>query len=108
LLLSPSASGSTRLAAGAIAGVRAGPGARIVLAACSAAGAESGLSLAFARAGAAAVVAAQGEVDDAAAARWAALFYPALARGLSPAEANREALRGQTGSGTRAWFTVLQ
>jgi CHAT domain-containing protein len=108
LLLSPGAGGEPRLSLEQVGAARLAPGARVVLAACHAASAESGLGLAFLRAGAAAVVAAQGEVDDAAAARWAALFYPALARGLSPAEANREALRGQTGEGPRAWFTVLE
>ena len=108
LLLSAAIGEEPRLPVEQIARAHLSPGTRVVLAACHAASAESGLGLAFLRAGAAVVVAAQGEVDDAAAARWAALFYPALARGLSPAEANREALRGQTGSGARAWFTVLE
>ena len=108
LLLSAAIGEEPRLPVEQIARAHLSPGTRVVLAACHAASAESGLGLAFLRAGAAVVVAAQGEVDDAAAARWAALFYPALARGLSPAEANHQALRGQTGGGARGWFTVLE
>ena len=44
--------------------------ARVVLSACHAASAESGLSRAFARAGALEIASAAGSVDDAAAARW--------------------------------------
>ena len=117
LLLSAGAAGGAgaagagdepRLTSDQIARARLSPGTCVVLASCHAASAASGLGLAFLRAGAAVVVAAQGEVDDAAAARWATLFYPALARGLSAAEANREALRGQSGSEPRAWFNVLE
>lgn len=108
LLLSAGPGQEPRLGIERISRARLAPFACVVLASCHAAGAESGLALAFARAGASVVVAAQGEVDDAAVARWAALFYPALARGLSAAEANQAALRGQAGDAVRAWFTVLE
>ena len=98
----------SRLSVSEIAAARLPAGARVVLAACGAAGAGSGLAWAFARAGAAGVVAAEGEVDDEAAARWAERFYPALARGLTLAEANREALLAAPASERRAWFVVLK
>ena len=98
----------SRLSVPEIAAARLPAGARVVLAACGAAGADSGLAWAFARAGAAAVAAAEGEVDDEAAARWAERFYPALARGLSLAEANREALLSAPPNEKRAWFVVLK
>jgi len=97
-----------RLSAREIAASQLAPGARVVLSACRAAPAESGLSLAFARAGALEIAAASGDLDDAAAARWAATFYPALARGLSFARANREAQRAQPAGEARAWFVITR
>ena len=78
----------------------------MVLSACHSAPGESGLTIAFARAGALEIAAAEGAIDDEAAARWSEAFYPALARGLSFAEANREALRKEPTQGQRAWFVV--
>jgi CHAT domain-containing protein len=72
--------------------MRLSPGTRVVLSACHAgAPGPRGLAFAFARAGAVAIAAARGEVDDAAAARWSEKFYAALGRGLSFVRANREA-----------------
>jgi CHAT domain-containing protein len=81
-----------RLSAREIAHARLQPQARVVLSACEAgAPGPRGLGWAFARAGAAAVAAARGKVDDAAAARWSDRFYSALGRGLTFAQAAREA-----------------
>lgn len=78
---------------------------RVVLSACEAATpGPRGLSWAFAKAGAVAVAAARDRVDDAAAARWAEVFYAALARGASFAEANREAVSDPRA----AWFVVMK
>ena len=49
------------------------------------------MAWAFVRAGASAVVAARGRIDDAAAARWSERFYGALAHGTDFPEAAREA-----------------
>ena len=82
-----------RLGAREIAGLRLQPGARVVLSSCEAgAPGPRGVAFSFARAGAGAVVAAQGKLPDAAAARWSERFYAALGRGLSFAQANREAM----------------
>ncbi len=100
-----------RLSAQEISAARLPTGARVVLASCHAAPSESALAEAFLRAGALEVVAAAGAIDDAAAARWAATFYPALSRGRSFVEANHEALLAEppSTSGTpRAWFVVIK
>lgn len=94
-----------RLPASELAALRLQPGARVVLAACDAASpGPRGLLFAFARAGAVAVVAARGRVDDAAAARWARGFYAALARGRSFAQANHDAATDPRG----AQFVVMK
>ncbi|MCA1826021.1 MAG: CHAT domain-containing protein [Myxococcales bacterium] len=68
------------------------PGARVVLSACeSAAPGPRGISWAFARAGASVIAAAEGKIDDAAAARWSERFYAALGNGLTFSQAAREA-----------------
>ena len=94
-----------RLSGREIERLRLRRGARVVLSACEAAApGPRGLPWAFARAGAVAVAAARGRVDDAAAARWAEVFYPALARGESFAQANREAVSDPRA----AWFVVMK
>ena len=66
--------------------------ARVVLSACeSAAPGPRGVAWAFARAGASAIAAAQGKIDDAAAARWSERFYAALGNGRTFSQAAREA-----------------
>lgn len=73
-----------RLASREIAQARLLPGARVVLSSCEAgAPGPRGVAWAFAKAGAAAVVAPLDKVDDAAAARWSRQFYAALARGAT-------------------------
>jgi tetratricopeptide (TPR) repeat protein len=95
-----------RLRTSEIVKARLPAGSRVVLAACHAAPGETGLSIAFARAGALEIASAGGAVDDEAAARWAGEFYPRLAQGMPFVEANREAIRAQPASGPRAWFVV--
>jgi tetratricopeptide (TPR) repeat protein len=81
-----------RLAAREIAQAHLLPRARVVLSSCEAGapGARS-LSWAFARAGAAAIAAPRGAIDDALAARWSEKFYAALGRGGTFAQAARQA-----------------
>ena len=50
-----------------------------------------GVAWAFARAGASVIAAAQGRIDDAAAARWSERFYAALGNGRSFSQAAGEA-----------------
>ncbi len=95
-----------RLRVGEIAGAKLPAGSRVILSACHASPGESGLSIAFARAGALEVAAAEGAIDDAAAARWAEAFYPALAQGQSFVKANQTAIRAASAVGPRAWFVV--
>lgn len=81
------------------------PHARVVLSSCeSDAPGPRGVAWAFARAGAAEIAAARGDVDDAAAARWSQAFYAALARGAPFAQAAREAEK----DGSAARFVVLK
>ncbi len=83
-----------RLPAREIAHARLQPQTRVVLSACEAgAPGPGGVAWAFARAGAVAVAAAQGKVEDAAAARWSDRFYSALGRGLTFAQSAREAAK---------------
>lgn len=95
-----------RLRSNEIVKARLPAGSRVVLSACHAAPGETGLSIAFARAGALEIASAEGGVDDEAAARWASEFYRRLAQGMTFVEANREAIRAQPASGPRAWFVV--
>jgi CHAT domain-containing protein len=100
-----------RLTSSEIGKVRLKPGARVVLAACESASPGGRLPWAFVRAGAGAVLAASGEVDDAAAARWTGSFTAALARGASTARANQEALEQeatQPAGSARAWFVLYR
>jgi hypothetical protein len=100
-----------RLGAREVGAAQMAKGARVILSSCHAAPAESALAEAFLRAGALEVAAATGAIDDAAAARWAATFYPALARGASFVEANHEALLAEpagTSGAPRAWFVVIK
>ena len=91
-----------RFGAHEISGLRLQPHARVVLSACEAAApGPRGVAWAFARAGALEIAAAQGKVDDAAAARWSAKFYAALGRGLNFVRAAHEA-------SPEANFTVLK
>lgn len=81
-----------RLAAREIAQAHLQPDARVVLSSCEAGTpGPGGVAWAFARAGAVAIAAARGNVDDAAAARWSERFYQALGAGQSFARAAREA-----------------
>lgn len=81
-----------RLAARDIAQAHLKAGARVVLSSCAAGTpGPGGVAWAFARAGALAIAAARGEVDDAAAARWSERFYAALGAGQPFARAAREA-----------------
>ena len=71
-----------RLAARDIARAHLQAQARVVLSSCEAGTpGPSGVAWAFARAGAVAIAAARGPIDDAAAARWSERFYTALSAG---------------------------
>jgi CHAT domain-containing protein len=66
--------------------------ARVVLSSCeSAAPGPRGIAWAFAKAGASVIAAAEGRIDDAAAARWSERFYDALAKGKTFSQAADEA-----------------
>jgi CHAT domain-containing protein len=77
-----------RLAARDVTHARLAHGTRVVLSACDAgAPGPGGIAWAFARAGATAVAAARGRIDDRAAAGWSERFYAAVAQGKPFSEA---------------------